>query len=153
FPPANSSVTTADVPVRGTAGDNLAVSQVRVYLNTNAPITATGTANWSLTMTDVPPGTNTLVAEAIDTTGNRSQVIRKFFHSVRAPLSLQIMGGGVVTGQTNGAMLEVGRPYKIVAAPLPGYLFAGWLGTDGQMPATMSFIMESNLTFTALFVT
>jgi len=106
-----------------------------------------------VTLTDVPPGTNTLVVEAIDTTGNRTQRTRSFFHSVRVPLTLQVVGAGTVQGPANGALLEVGRAALLTAQAAPGNLFAGWTGTVSQSSATISFLMESNLTLTALFVT
>jgi len=153
FPAANGSVTTTDVTVSGTASDNVGVSSVQVYLNSEAPRVAIGTNNWSISLTGVAAGTNSLVAEAIDKAGNRSQVARSFFHSLRSPLTLQIVGNGTVTGQANGALLEVGRGYLLVAQPAPGYLFGGWTGTLQRSSASLPFLMQSNMMLTALFVT
>ena len=153
FPPTSPGVSGDIIPVVGTSSDNVAVETVRVYLNTNAPVTASGTAVWSALLSGVPAGTNVVVAEAIDSSGNRAQTTRTFFHSVLAPLSLQTVGSGTITGPAHGALLEVNRGYTLVAKPAPGYLFAGYTGTVSQLSATLPFLMESNFAVTALFVT
>ena len=152
-PSPNASVSGDTVTVRGTATDNLNVASVLVYLNTNASVTALGTNSWSVTLTDVPPGTNLLVIEATDTSGNRAQTSRSFFRSVRVPLSLRIHGDGFVLGANSSDLLELGRNYTLVAKPAPDYLFAGWTGTVTEASATLHFLMESNTSINAVFRT
>lgn len=150
FPPAAPG---GPVTVAGAATDNVGVETVRVYVNTNGPLTATGTGVWSAVMTGLVPGTNSVVVEAIDTTGNRTQVARSYFYSVPVAFTLGQIGQGTVTGPANGALLELGRGYKLVAKPASGYLFAGWTGSTYESSATLPFLMQSNFNVTAVFVT
>src|SRR5213078_4322361 len=60
-PAANASLATNIIAVAGTASDAVALDTVRVYLNTNQPVAATGTTAWSVLLTNVPPGTNVVV--------------------------------------------------------------------------------------------
>src|SRR5687768_13982704 len=89
---------TGELTVSATVTDNVEVAVVRVYLNINAPVAAIGSDTWSVTLTDVSLGTNTVFVEAIDTIGNRGQAARSFFYSVCEPLALAIVGQGTVTG-------------------------------------------------------
>ena len=152
FPPANASVTGDVTPVTGTATDNEGVETVRVYLNTNGPVTASGTGVWSAVLNNVPPGTNVVTVEVTDAAGNLSQVTRAFFRSILIPVSVQQVGNGTVTGPANGALLELDRAYTLVAKPAPGFIFAGWTGTLNQSTLTLPFVMESNFNATAVFV-
>ncbi|HXJ55432.1 MAG TPA: peptidylprolyl isomerase [Verrucomicrobiae bacterium] len=155
-PAANISLTNQDVLVRGTVVDNVGVASVRIYWTGggSSPLPATITNNnWSLTLTNVPPGTNTVLVEAIDRSGLRTQLIRSFFRSVRVPLTVQILGRGTVSGPTNQQMLEVGRGYTLSARPDKGNLFGGWDGDFPQADATLIFLMGPNTSVTAVFAT
>ncbi len=151
-PPPNARVTDSVVTLQGTASDNVRVASVRVDLGDES-VSTTNVNPWSLTLTNVPPGTNTVLVEAVDSSGNRSQVSRIIFRSLRTPLGWQRIGAGTVSGQTNGALLEIGVGYALVATPDRGNLFAGWSGSTSSTSATLKFLMESNLNFTATFVT
>ena len=70
-----------------------------------------------------------------------------------APISLSTVGAGTISGATDGALLQIDRPYTLTARPAPGYLFAGWTGSASSSNATMRFLMSSNLSFMATFVT
>ncbi len=147
------------VTVTGTVTDNVAVQLVRVYLGSGHPMTAelnTNNHTWSLTISNIPPGFNSILVEATDTSGNRSNKGVSFFHSVAVPIgvyatSLNGLGTGTIMGPTNGQLLEIGRSYILTARPDRGNLFAGW--TSGNPSPTYSFVMESNLTLTAVFNT
>ncbi len=153
-PTANTSLTQADVTVRGWVKDNVGVSNVRVRRGTNDPVTATVTGtNWTATLTNVPPGTNSIVAEAIDTSGLRGQSIVSFFRSVRVPLTLAVIGHGSIRGAVDQQLLEIGRGYNITAKPDPGNLFAGWSGDGTGDKLTLNFLMDSNRTINAVFAT
>ena len=94
-PLANAIVTNDTLTITGTASDNLGVAEVQVFLgDTNAPhTTATGTALWSVTLNNVPPGTNVVTIVTTDSSGNKSlPVKRSFFRSVRAFLMHEIFG-------------------------------------------------------------
>ena len=152
FPPPNGDVQGDIIPVVGTASDAGAIDEVRVYLGTNPPVTASGTKIWTALIGNVPPGTNSIVAEASDAAGNRIQTVQRFFHQVRVPFLLSQVGNGKITGPTNGALLDLARGYTLVAKPDAGYLFAGWTGSISQSSTTLPFLMESNLALTAVFV-
>ena len=81
--------------VRGTATDNLGLSNVWVQINGGAWIKATGTTNWSA---DVTPanGTNIVQAYAEDLAGNVSTTNSVDFR-YGAPLTVILHGGGTVT--------------------------------------------------------
>ncbi|HXJ61499.1 MAG TPA: peptidylprolyl isomerase [Verrucomicrobiae bacterium] len=149
--PTTTTVTNSNVLVAGTATDALGVASVRVYLNTNGPVIAQGSNTWSLTLTNTPPGTNTIDVEATDLSGNRSHMSRTFFHSVRVPLTLMTLGPGRITGATNGQLLELTRPYTLTAQPDPGNLFGIWTGSFSEVSTTLKFNMETNSGFTAIF--
>jgi len=152
LPAADTSIVGA-LTLSGAATDNIEVQTVRVYVNTNLPVTATGTWAWSVELDTLVPGTNVVVVEAIDATGNRAQLTRRFFKSVPVPFTLLTVGSGTVTGPADGALLEVARGYSVTAKAAPGYLFAGWTGTINQASATLPFLMEAGFQLTAIFVT
>lgn len=152
-PTANATVTTSTLAVAGTATDNGRIAGVFVTLNNDSPLTvSTNNGPWFLTLTNLPPGTNTILVRAIDTGGNRTDVSRKIFHSVRVPLTVLTNGFGSVTGATNNAPLELGRSYTLIAKPARGHLFEQWTGSTNSTSPTLRFLMESNLSFTAVFV-
>jgi cyclophilin family peptidyl-prolyl cis-trans isomerase len=156
FPKNKASVTLAGetLTVKGTATDNVAVEAVNVYLNTGSPVAGTITDdNWTAIVTNVPPGTNEIFVEAKDAAGNMSQSAVKFFNSVRLPLSLAVEGDGTVSGAADGQLLELMRSYTLTARPKPGQLFVSWSGSVTSDSPKIRFVMESNLTFTANFVT
>lgn len=69
-----------------------------------------------------------------------------------SPITINIIGSGVVGPVTNGQVLDVGRFYKISAKPDPGFLFAGWSNGFTSVAATITFQMAANLTLNATFV-
>jgi cyclophilin family peptidyl-prolyl cis-trans isomerase len=152
-PKAGSTLTNDSINVTGTALDPGGVASVRVYLNTNAPQTALGSNSWSITLNDVPPGTNTLFVEASDPSGNRSRASVSFFRSVKVPLVLAKVGAGTITGPANGELLELTRNYKLTAKAAPGNLFVAWTGAFTEVSTTLAFTMDTNLAFTAVFAT
>jgi hypothetical protein len=138
--------------------------------NLNAPSI---TKLWSIT--NPPwPGTNILAVQSVDFSSNVSAVLsRRFFYQVPTNLSLTILsngGGGALSGRafiksdtapSNGASLNIGEGYSIVAAPDPDSLLGRWTitnisGTNVAVTVTngntLKFIMESNTAIQALFV-
>jgi uncharacterized repeat protein (TIGR02543 family) len=89
----------------------------------------------------------------IDFTNGSFPVLPEKPSVVFAPISLSTMGAGTISGATDGALLQIERPYTLAAKPASGYLFAGWTGSASSSNATLHFVMASNLTFTATFVT
>ena len=144
--------------VTGKAGDNAAVAAVYYSLNggvwTNAS-TTNGWINWtgSLALT---PGTNTIQAYAVDTSGNLSPTNTvKFVYVVPRPLKVSINGQGSVTPNDNGALLLVNENYMMTANAAAGFVFTNWTDGSGNLltnKATLRFTMATNLAVTANFV-
>lgn len=183
-PPANSSSPSSTITIRGTASDNVSICSVAwrwaapgddpspgfsAYgpWNILASSPTPKTLSWS-TVADMStdaespgsgPGTNWLWVAAQDCLGNYSKIVtRKFFYSVRSPLTLFPTGNGSITGSrgvTNGAMLEIGRGFTVTGNPKDtNTVFLDWLGGNGmhitgQNP--YNFLMQSNLTLVANF--
>jgi hypothetical protein len=70
-----------------------------------------------------------------------------------APLGLYGTGLGKVSGPTNEALLVVGKTYTLTAYPDAGQLFDGWSGSVTSASRSLRFVMVSNFTVTASFVT
>lgn len=166
-PLSNARVSNDTVTVTGTAADKTGtfagVSNVWCYLNNCLQQVAVGTTNWTVTLTNVPPGTNVIRVESVDAAGNHSTVSKRtFFRYLPWAFGRTNVGLGTITGPTNGQILEVGRNYSLSAKPAKGFLFSEWTGTrvidtntyegSSTSPA-IYFQMESNLTFAATFVT
>ncbi len=156
-PASGANVTNSTIVVTGTASDNVAVAQVQYRLEnangTNAYQFATGSNSWSAAMTGLIPGPNTVQAQAIDTSGNVSATASVTFnYIVTAPLTLATNGSGTISGAANGALLDIGKSYTITAKAATGFKFVNWTGSQTTTNPALSFIMTSNLTFTANFV-
>jgi hypothetical protein len=160
-PAAGVPVTNAPVLVQGTATDNVAVAFVQCQLSNAAgagpwqpAATTNAWTNWTATFTNLIPGTNTVTVEAFDTSSNISLVSRVFRYDVPAPLTLSTNGRGTITiaGATNGQWLDLGFPYTLTAKAAAGFAFAGWTGSIASANPSLTFIMATNLSFTANFV-
>jgi hypothetical protein len=155
---AGMTVSNAAFTVRGTAKDNVAVSNVLVSLN-NGPWTGAGPengwSNWSAQVTLVP-GTNTIAAYAVDTSGNVSLTTTdKLAYVLTTTLTVRTNGDGGISPAYNGATLQVGASYSMVATAKTGSEFTDWtdgLGNIITNGATLKFVMASNLTFVANLV-
>jgi hypothetical protein len=143
--------------VSGKCGDNVAVSNVWLSLNgfwTNANLSISR-SNWTQQV-GLIPGTNTLAAYAVDTSGNISLTnLTKVIYIVSATLTVSTNGKGTITPAYNGALLQIGAGYSMTAKAATGFGFVNW--TDGlggviTNGATVKFLMASNLTFVANFV-
>jgi len=75
-PTSGATFTTSQITVSGTASDNVAVSSVRVRVNSGAWQTASGTTSWSTTVT-LASGSNTIDAQSFDTSNNPSTIVSK----------------------------------------------------------------------------
>jgi len=154
------------------------IDPVTNVISGNAILTTNGNTNfdkglntmlWSITNTPLP-GTNILAVQSVDYSSNVSTVVnRRFFYKVPAVLTLDNAnngGGGALTGHAfihgdtapaNGALLNIGEGYSIVATPGAASLLGTWtnfsgtnfLVTNGN---TLKFIMESNTVIQGSFV-
>jgi hypothetical protein len=159
-PTNNARFTTAPLNVRGTASDNCLVTHLIYQLNANPSQSFTGTAgrniSWSIPV-QPQPGTNTVRVWSVDTSTNQSlPAQRKFFYSVRSPLTVTISGAGSATPYVSGAQLEIGRGYEITAVPAASNLFVAWRDANGGLlssKAKLVFLMQQNLELRAEFMT
>ena len=157
-PKANQQWTNGGFNVTGKAGDNMAVAGVYYSLNGSgwtAVSTANNWTNWTANVT-LTPGTNTIQAYAVDSTGNFSATNTvKFEYVVRKPLTVQVTGSGSVSPNYNNVLLAINENYRMTAKASPGFGITNWTDGHGTVitnGATLQFTMRSNLTFTANFV-
>jgi uncharacterized repeat protein (TIGR03803 family) len=141
--------------VRGTAGDNWQVSNVWYQLNgsewSNAA-TANAWTNWSALL-NLTPGTNSLQAYAVDSSGNVSLTNKvNFQYVVTNQLQVSVTGLGTISPNYSNAWLEIGRNYSMIATPATGFKFTNWTGGLITNTATLNFVMASNLTLVANFI-
>ena len=141
--------------VSGRSADNVAVSNVLVLLNGGdwamAILTNDG-SNWSEQVT-LTPGTNTIVAYAVDTDGNVSKTnVVNLLYLLNTPLTLNINGDGTVKPITNNEQLAINLNYTMTAAPDKGFAFRYWSGgVTMSINPKLTFTMSSNLTINANF--
>lgn len=177
FPAANSR-TNAPV-LSGTASDSVRVLSVEYWvtnvnqgvvsspLNGQAVLTpGTGSAsNWTIPSASLAllPGTNILAVQSFNYAGLSSPFEKvAFFYQSTALFTLTTNGPGSVTGVASikgnpappaQTELYVGESYTLTAKSANNYWLTNWT-TNGMVAgtnATLSFLMESNLTVTANF--
>jgi hypothetical protein len=160
-PTANQQWSNSSFTITGLARDNWAVSNVFYSFDragwTNA-VSGNNWTNWSAPVT-LSPGTNTVRAFAMDTSGNYSATSGvSFFYVVSGQLQLSVAGRGTLSPNYSNAWLQIGKGYSITAAPAAGFVFTNWtvstngLGGVTTNTKTLPFIMASNLTLLATFV-
>ena len=71
---------------------------------------------------------------------------------VTSQLSLNKSGAGTIFPDLNSTTLIVGQSYTVAATASPGYIFTGWSGGVNSSSAMVTFVMTSNLVFTANFL-
>jgi hypothetical protein len=138
--------------VRGTAQDNVSVSNVWYRLNDGAWAIATGTDAWTAPLLLSQPA-NLFQVFAEDAAGNHSPTCSvRFAYAASDYLTLQTNGLGGISCLFKGNLLELGRKYTVFALPNPGQLFSGWSGDISTAANPLSFAMRSNMVLTANFV-
>lgn len=148
------TVTNENLTMVGTARDNVGVANVNYNLNGTGWTTANSTNNWTnwnayLTLN---PGTNVIQAFSADAVNNYSPTNKvSIFYVLTASLSVSTNGRGVLNTNYNGKLLDIGRSYSVTATAASGFKFAGWSGSTNLTNATLHFMMQSNLSFTANF--
>ena len=94
---------------------------------------------------DLAPGANVFHVHANDYSGNTSPpLVRSILYQVNQPIALSQVGGGRITGATNGQLLTIGRFYTLTATPNPGMLFSNWSGTVGGSSNVLHFMMDAS---------
>ncbi|MCX6895684.1 MAG: Ig-like domain-containing protein, partial [Verrucomicrobia bacterium] len=142
--------------VRGTARDNMRVTNVSYQLNGGdwtSPDTTNVWTNWTAGVT-LLPGTNTVRAFAEDATGNRSATnTTSLQFVVTNRLTLLTTGRGTISPNYSNAWLEIGRAYSMTATAGSGFVFSNWDGSLTAFTPTLAFLMQSNLVLQANFIT
>jgi hypothetical protein len=157
-PKANSTVTNTNaLTVLGTATGKYGVANVQYLLNSGANwISVTNTTqwtNWSAAVTLVG-GSNIFKAYSVDPIGNHSttQMVAVFYYT-QSTLTLLTNGFGTISHSFKSNTLVVGANYTVKAVPNSRNLFSNWTGTITTTSNPLTFLMESNMTLTANFVT
>jgi Bacterial Ig domain/Divergent InlB B-repeat domain len=153
------------VAVKGTASDDISVQNVFYSLNGAPWINATTTSNWKTWtgLLSLKPGTNTLRAYAVDTSGNLSPTNTVTCeYDQLMPLSVQAFGlgtsnpgwGSFRPNYSKQTLLPVNESSVLTAQAAQGFAFVNWTDGSGNLLAsspTLSFIMTSNLVLQANF--
>src|SRR5580765_1262733 len=151
-PLPNARLTNGTVTVQGHATDNKAVVRVLYQLGNGPFQAATGTTNWSATLTLVP-GPNTVRFKSVDAAGNESLPATEIItYVVWSPFTAGTNGNGSIVPNLNGQLLEIAKSYTIQAVPGLGFVFTNWTGGISANTALLTFAMQSNLTLVANFV-
>jgi hypothetical protein len=154
-PTAGERWSNATFTASGKASDNVAVSNVLYQLNGGAWTAAYSTnqwTNWTAAVTLIPD-TNIFRFYAVDTSGNLSATNTvSFIYALAAPLTVGIVGNGTVSPNYNGRSLQIGQGYSMTATHGTGFKFTNWTGSVTTTNTTLSFVMASNLSFTATFL-
>lgn len=144
-------VTNGTFVARGTARDNVGISVVRCRLNGADWMTASGTTNWTATLSLAPSATQLWVC-ATDRAGNSTTSTVLFTYVPMGNLSIQTVGSGSVTRTPTGAP-EIGKTYTLTARASAGFAFQGW--SDGHSiydrSPTLSFVMPDGISLIAVF--
>lgn len=146
------------VTVVARAMDKNLVQDVEFWIGDGDPQTGDdlGSNLWSADF-ELAPGTNFIRAFAVDAAGNVSATnLLRLVYVVSAPIQLNVVGRGSISGATDGQLLEIGKRVVLRAAPAPrsGFGFTSWTDGDGNVVTNkpvLTFLMESNLVFTANF--
>jgi hypothetical protein len=146
--------------VKGTASDNVRVSNVWSQINGqgwNLATTTNGWTNWTAGVV-LTPGTNVVRAYAMDTSGNKSLTnTASLQFVVTNRLSVSATGKGTLSPNYSNSWLEIGRNYSMKATAGSGFSFSNWVistnwaGSATTNNATVEFMMQSNLTLQVNF--
>lgn len=139
----------------GTSSDTVRISGVYYQLN-GGPWTLATTVNhwtnWSATNLNLTAGMNTFSAYAMDKNNDLSATNSVIFDFVvSAQLTVNTNGAGTIKPNLNGAEEPIGKILSMDAKAAKGFAFIGWSGSFSTNNAKLTFVMASNLEFTANF--
>jgi uncharacterized repeat protein (TIGR03803 family) len=159
-PPA--SVTSNSLIVTGTAADKYGLTNVfyRVNSGTNwlSALSTNHWTNWYATVT-WQGGSNSFSAYSVDLWGNPSPTSTvEVFYLTTNLLTLSTTGFGTISPKVASTNLVVDRPFTVTAKPANNNLFSNWTGTNltgtfTSISNPLTFLMVSNMSLTANFVT
>jgi Divergent InlB B-repeat domain/Bacterial Ig domain len=154
-PTANQRWSNNVFTATGKAGDNAGVTAVFYQLNTDSwrtALTANIWTNWTANLT-LTPGSNIIRTYAVDAAGNVSLTNTvKLVYVLTDWLTVQTTGSGTVSPNYNGKNMEIGKTFSMTATAVKGFAFLNWTSSLTANAAKLTFVMASNLTFTANFV-
>ncbi len=156
-PAENAAMPEGAVAVSGATGGARAAAFVQTFIgNANGSTawqTVSGTQSWSVSLSNLAPGENTLHARSLDAGGAvLAETLRSFQYVVLRPLTVRVVGQGSVGDFAGTTSRRVGKTYTITATPDAGWLFAGWSGSWGGVEPAATFAMNPGLDATATFV-
>jgi uncharacterized repeat protein (TIGR02543 family) len=150
-PTDGQQVSNSVLTVTGEASDDIAVSNIWLRVNGGTWTNVPGSNTWSSDLT-LTPRTNLIEVFAEDTSGKfsstNSVTVTYWFGD---QLNVTINGVATLTPNYAGQFLEIGTNYQMTIAGAIGFTFLGWTGSQTSSSPTLSFEMQSNLTFTANF--
>jgi uncharacterized repeat protein (TIGR03803 family) len=152
------TVTTPTLAISGTTADrNLPVTGVQFRLgnSVSAATSMNQFSNFTGTLT-LQPGSNYVQIYSLDQLGNSSKTnTYTVFYYVTNSLVLITNGPGTIVTPRgfDPNALVVGKTYRLTAVPARGYLFSNWTGSITSSSPTINFLMTTNATLTANFVT
>ncbi|MGA3179385.1 MAG: choice-of-anchor tandem repeat GloVer-containing protein [Verrucomicrobiota bacterium] len=161
-----ASETNGTLTLKGTAAGKYGVTNVlwQILYQTNSgtnwtAITTNGwsdspaATNWSATVA-LRGGSNIFRACSVDPLGNHSLTNSvEVFYLTRSLLTLATNGFGSISPKVTSTNLVVGRNYTIKASPAKNNLFSNWVGSLASSSNRLTFLMVSNMSLTANFVT
>jgi len=157
-PKSNAQFDAPDLPLMGRATDNVGVDHVSLLLNGDTTdVTLDTPPSWSADL-QMLPGTNTVLAWAVDVNGNKSSAVqRSFFYAVPSTVTLATDGEGTARGSASSVTPFIGRGYTFGASPARGQVFDYWSDANGKILGSntvLQFVIRtSDETLTAHFVT
>lgn len=139
---------------RGTASDAGSVANVWWQLNGGEWHLASTTNGWTNWTAQLPleVRSNVLNVVALDVAGNASVTnIRSFVYAKHVPVGFRTTGKGTLSPNFSNTVLELGTVQTVTATAGAGYRFLGWEGSTSTNNRALRFLVDSNLSFTALF--
>jgi subtilisin family serine protease len=170
--PGSPTISSQPASATNMSGDTVAFS---VGANGTAPLAFHWRRNGVNLTSDgrISGATNsllTITGVLTNDVGNYAVVISNNFGSITsrvavlnvfpsyAALPVAITGEGTLKSNYNNTVLMMGQTYIMTAKPAKGYVFSNWVEqVNGSVifttnNATLNFVMQSNLTITAVFV-
>ncbi len=167
-PAASAKVTTSSVVAMGTVSGAEVFAHLQYRLDTPAgqgPWTELAlpagktVAAWSVTVSGLAPGVNTVRVRTLDTSGaTAKEIARSVKLIIVKPLTVTVDGLGKVSdGFLGTSNREIGLLTGIVATPAAGFIFDHWDGlpdapTRDIYKMAQSFVMAEGLVITAHFI-
>ncbi|MHA3771303.1 lamin tail domain-containing protein [Verrucomicrobiota bacterium sgz303538] len=156
-PYERARVPEGNVEFRGRAQHSRGIVGIRYSLNGGPWRAAVGRESWNILLDSARglfPGQNTIRVRAYAPGGlSSAEKVLNFYMIAYRPLAVDYEGEGTITaGFLGSTVREVGRSYTITATPAPGWVFAGWSGSQYGERSTLRFTMTEGASLHARFV-